>query len=92
MTQEHTPRANGISSHPMHEPRVAITRGDATRDVARRWASSSHASLSLHVCVRALSFCSLHVLLTRSHFLFLTLFLLRRNFGCWRAERRPCPR
>jgi len=47
MTQEHTPRANGISSHPMHEPRVAITRGDATRDVARRWASSSHASLSL---------------------------------------------
>jgi hypothetical protein len=28
-----------------HEPRVAITRGDATRDVPRSWASSSRAAL-----------------------------------------------
>jgi len=41
----------------MHEPIVAITRGDATRDAARRWASTAHASLSLRVRVWALASC-----------------------------------
>ena len=45
MRQEHTRRAHGASARFAPLPRVAITRGDATRHVTGRDTSSSRASL-----------------------------------------------